>query len=93
MVGSGFSLNATPRFGGGKRFPLWKDLTGKLIDGLYTNAEDRRDVMEASGATSSALRLAEEYESAFGRPALIEIVRQETSDDGETWGQSIFLGV
>ncbi|MGB7328364.1 MAG: SIR2 family protein, partial [Rubripirellula sp.] len=38
-------------------------------------------MLEASGATSSALRLAEEYESAFGRPALIEIVRQETSDD------------
>lgn len=81
MVGSGFSRNATPRFGGGKRFPLWKDLTAKLIDALYTNAEDRRDVLETSGATSSALRLAEEYESAFGRSALIELVRQETSDD------------
>lgn len=81
MVGSGYSLNATPRFGGGKRFPVWKDLTSKLIQGLYTDADDRRDVLEASGATSSALRLAEEYESAFGRSALIEIVRQETSDD------------
>ncbi len=26
MVGSRFSRNATTRFGGGKRFPLWKDL-------------------------------------------------------------------
>lgn len=31
--------------------------------------------------TSSALRLAEEYESAFGRSALIDVVRQEISDD------------
>lgn len=46
MVGSGFSLNATPRFGGGKRFPVWKDLTGKLIHGLYTDADDRRDVLD-----------------------------------------------
>ncbi len=81
MVGSGFSLNAIPRFGGGRRFPLWRDLTGKLIDGLYTNPDDRRCVLESSGATSSALRLAEEYESAFGRSALIEIVREETTDD------------
>jgi hypothetical protein len=81
MVGAGFSRNAKPRFGGGRQFPIWSDLTRRFVEHLYTEESDRSRVLEAAGATSSALRLAEEYEAAFGRSALIELVRQETSDE------------
>jgi hypothetical protein len=81
MVGAGFSRNAIPRTSGGRQFPLWPELTASIADRLYPEEGERRRILERSGATSAALRLAEEFQTAFSRPALIELVRSVIRDD------------
>lgn len=84
MVGSGFSLNAIPRRGVTSRFPLWSDLTGHLVKSLYPNPDEARKVISESGAVSAAMRLAQEFEAAFGRHALVEAVREAIPDEQYT---------
>ena len=81
MIGAGFSRNAVPRDAGSARFPLWRDITTGLAERLYPRDEDRKAVLDRAGATSSALRLAQEFETAFGRPALIEFLRDVIRED------------
>lgn len=81
IVGAGFSLNAVPRTPGRKKFPLWQELTNELAGRLYPNKKDRDRVLASAGATSSAMRLAQEFEVAFGRSALIEFIRDAVRDD------------
>lgn len=82
LVGSGFSRNADPKFGTTRTFPLWEDLTTRIIERLYRDPKAARERLKTAGAISSALRLAQEFETQFGRPELIELVREATSDDG-----------
>ncbi len=70
MVGAGFSLNAQPISPSVPRFPTWADTTERLVAELYPTPEDRTRPLATSSSTSGALRLAEEYEAAFGREAL-----------------------
>jgi hypothetical protein len=82
LVGAGFSRNAIATRGSGQRtFPDWAALTTILIGRLYPDRADREKLLSSVGATSSALRLAQEFESAHGRPALIDIVRESVPDD------------
>ena len=81
IVGAGFSLNAVPRTSGGRNFPLWQELTNELAERLYPNQKDRDCVLASAGATSSAMRLAQEFEVAFGRSALVEFIRDAVRDD------------
>ncbi|WP_259634896.1 SIR2 family NAD-dependent protein deacylase [Stieleria sedimenti] len=82
LVGSGFSRNAVPKFGTSRSFPLWEDLTKRIVSRLYRDPNEARERLVTAGAISSALRLAQEFETQFRRPALIELVREATSDDG-----------
>ena len=81
FVGAGFSCNAISTSSGRDRFPLWNELTAGLAARLYPRKHDRDRVLAQAGATSSAMRLAQEFETAFGRPALIEFVRDMIPDD------------
>ncbi|EAQ81103.1 hypothetical protein DSM3645_21067 [Blastopirellula marina DSM 3645] len=52
-----------------------------MVTELYIDsAEAERQLIRAE-STSSALRYAQEYEAAFGRPALTDLIREETRDD------------
>src|SRR5262245_60204956 len=81
IVGAGFSRNATRRTAGGPQFPLWQDITRGLAECLYPDERARAQVLARAGATSSALRMAQEYEAAFGRPSLIAFLRSLIQDE------------
>jgi len=84
MVGAGMSRNALPRRPGRAVMPTWWDLISALIDRLYPQGlgEDRRrsELLRQAGATSTALRLADEYVAAFGRSSLDELILATTPD-------------
>ncbi len=83
MVGAGFSLNAKPTSPFAPRFPTWEALTKRLVDELYPSEHYPRDAAEAirqAAATSGALRLAEEYRSAYGVAALDEFLLSAIPD-------------
>src|SRR5918992_121973 len=85
MVGAGMSLNARPRGAGTGRFPTWSDLARTVVDHLYpayegTNSEHRDRALRQAEATSGLLRLAQEYETAFGREALERLIAEAVPD-------------
>ena len=80
LVGAGFSRNARPIGNHTRSFPDWKELTLALADRLYPDNKRREDVVREAGATSAALRLAQEFEVAFGRSALLDLVRDTVRD-------------
>src|SRR5574340_1101967 len=72
MVGAGFSFNARAAGPHARNFLTWQDVTRSLCTKLYPTGDNDRlkqAIAEASG-TSGFLRLAQEYEAAFGRNAL-----------------------
>lgn len=84
MVGAGFSRNAEKLSPSVPDFPLWVDLAGAMFDGLYHQGDpsisnrDQRRMMETSGL--NAVRLASQYEAAFGAHSLDSLIRQNTPD-------------
>lgn len=84
MVGAGFSLNARPAATTTRRFPSLSDLAKSLIDALYPRtcctAGEREHAEKQSCATSGILRLAEEFQAAFGRGALESLLLKEIPD-------------
>jgi hypothetical protein len=86
MVGAGFSLNAVPISPSTPRFPTWFDLAKRLVNELYpkgsTTDSERDRIVQHGMATSGALRLAEEYEAAFGRDALESFLLEAIPDLG-----------
>lgn len=85
MVGSGFSRNARKAKRGAREFPFWHDVAMLLCTKLYPSGDGdrlKRAMTEASGSgTSSLLRLAQEYEAAFGRVALNHLIKEMIPDD------------
>lgn len=83
MVGAGFSRNAETTPPSVNAAPTWRDLTETMCERLYPQVDDGyRDLALASSAeTSGALRLAQEYEVAFGRTDLHNFLRQQVRDD------------
>ena len=81
FVGAGFSRNAIGYASKHIIFPLWQDLTEGLVKRLYPTEAGRTKVLERAGATSAALRLAQEFETAFGRARLIDFVQDAIRDD------------
>ena len=85
MVGAGMSKNAVPLRPGQPTMPAWWELTTALANRLYPDGAGhdrrRRDVLAQLGATSAALRLADEFVAAFGRPALDDLLLALTPDD------------
>ena len=82
MVGAGFSQNAKKAAVDARNFPSWRSITRKICSELYPNNEPRfRRALEEASATSGFLKLAQEYETAFGRNALRLFVKNEIPDD------------
>lgn len=74
MVGAGASRQATARSAGVPPFPLWRDLGDRLRTGLY-------GIGTRTVSDESVPRLAEEYESALGRPALDRLLLTAILDE------------
>jgi hypothetical protein len=84
MVGAGMSRNAESMRPGGSAMATWSDLTNAMIDRLYpaspTTDRRRKELKAQAGATSAALRLAEEFTAAFGRGALDDLILRAIPD-------------
>lgn len=85
MVGAGMSRNAEPTRPSRASMPTWADLVHTLIDRLHPagsgTAGKREWLHGQAGATSTALRLAQEYTATFGRASLDNLVAQVIPDD------------
>ena len=83
MVGSGFSRNALGvRPDAGK--PLtWRALAREMFNKLYPQSGDssRSEASMETSATDGLLRLAQEYETAFGRSDLHRFLGKLIRDD------------
>ena len=84
MVGAGFSRNAEKVSPNVPDFPLWMDLAGAMFDDLYRQGDpkvhnrSKRRMTETAGL--NAVRLASQYEAAFGAHALDSLIRQNIPD-------------
>lgn len=84
MVGSGLSLNTEPLPGVKSRFPTWRQLIRVMFDELYptnpnaTPADKQARREHFNGI--NALRLASEYEAAFGRRKLELLIKKQNPD-------------
>lgn len=77
MIGSGFSLNSVKVNDSVPNFPIWKQLAEKMFDALYPpSAADDKSWQEAriTKISGAPLRLASEYEAAFTRPNLDDLL-------------------
>jgi hypothetical protein len=90
MVGAGFSRNAEQLSSSTPRFPLWRELAEIMYGSLYPannvsgGIHERADVNISPGET---LRLASEYETAFGRSALDDLLLRSIPDTSYYPGQ------
>lgn len=84
MVGAGLSLNATPASASTGPFPTWAQLAARLVDALYpiaSTSTDEREFAQGRGKSiSGALRLADEFQAAYGRPQLDELLLKAIPD-------------
>ena len=83
MIGAGFSRYARKARPGASDPPMWREVTRGISEKLYP-PEDTGD--SSSGArnvspSGEPLRLAQEYESAFGRSDLHDFLRRLIRDD------------
>jgi hypothetical protein len=84
MVGAGLSLNAEPLPGVTTHFPTWRQLVRAMFDELHPPqpGETSEEVL-AWGArfnSSNGLRIASEYEAAFGAQKLDQLIRTQNPD-------------
>jgi hypothetical protein len=81
MIGAGFSRNADPVSSTARPMPSWSQMAESLCHHLYPLDDTRRQsaLSEANG-TSGFLRLAEEYQTAFGASALNGRIRDLVPD-------------
>lgn len=77
MVGSGFSRNARKSRLAANDPPTWREVTKAIYDKLYGD----RDAIAEASQTSDFLKLAQEYEVAFGRGDLHRFIRNQIRDD------------
>ena len=88
MVGSGFSKSALKTRPDAKDLPIWSDVAREVADTLYPRSDSLSDQNGAAEprATEGLLRLAQEYETAFGRSDLHSLLRRLVRDDDFTPG-------
>ncbi len=83
MIGAGFSRCARKARPGASDPPTWAEVTRRISDKLYPREDvddsspDARNVL----SPGDSLKLAQEYESAFGRSDLYGFIRQLIRDD------------
>ena len=75
MVGAGFSRNAKSVNATSDSFPVWKDLGEKYYKKLHGHAPS-----ESNAQYLDLLKLAEQVDAAFGRPALNDLLRHAIPD-------------
>ena len=83
MIGAGFSRCARKARPGASDPPTWAEVTRRISDKLYPR-EDVDDSSPGARNVSSpgdSLKLAQEYESAFGRSDLHDFLRRLIRDD------------
>ncbi|MCW8929628.1 MAG: SIR2 family protein [Gammaproteobacteria bacterium] len=83
MIGAGFSRNARKVEPGRNEFPLWHEVAKSLCTKLYPSNDGdyfKKAIQEASG-TSGFLSLAQEFEVAFGRVALHNLIQEMVPDE------------
>lgn len=83
MVGAGFSRNAVPKHTGLPTAPTWPELAQAIYAKLNSNADGQQEGLEpeAASQSSSILRVAQEYQSAFGRTDLHSLLQLLIRDD------------
>lgn len=83
MVGAGFSRNAVPKHTGLPTAPTWPELAQAIHAKLNSNADGQQEGLEpeAASQSSSILRVAQEYQSAFGRTDLHSLLQLLIRDD------------
>ena len=79
MVGSGFSRNAERIIRSASEMPTWQDLVDHFYDALYPLASASADGISHRPANDN-VRIAQEYEAAFGRSALHDALRRLVPD-------------
>lgn len=86
MVGAGFSFNAEPLAGVTKSFPSWSGLAQVMYDelnpGLSNESQGQEGIKRRNDgrALANPLRLASEYEAAFGRRKLEHLIQTQIPD-------------
>lgn len=81
MIGAGFSRNADPVSSTSRQMPSWYQMAAALCEPLYPlDSHRRQKALEEAGATSGFLRLAQEYEVAFGASSLSHKIRDLVPD-------------
>lgn len=77
FAGAGLSFNAPSKGGGANRMPGWNKLAEALLEQLEADTRDKWDV----------LKVADYYETAFGRKALIDKVMEAVRDEQHVPGR------
>lgn len=90
MVGSGFSRSALKTRPDAKDLPIWSDVAREVADTLYPQSDgpSGQNGSAEPQATEGLLRLAQEYETAFGRSDLHSLLRRLVRDDDFTPGDA-----
>ncbi|MBC9784992.1 SIR2 family protein [Heliobacterium chlorum] len=85
MIGAGFSKNANKILPSTNSYPLWLDLADKMYSSLYPSNQftetERKDHRLRTISGGGALKLANEYETIFGRTALDELLIKTIPDE------------
>ena len=79
MVGSGFSRNSEQIIRNASKMPTWEDLVNHFYEALYPLVSTSSHRMGDRPSTDN-VRVAQEYEAAFGRSALHDALRQLVPD-------------
>src|ERR1022692_4246296 len=91
MVGAGFSLNAEPLPGVNTSFPTWRQLVRAMFEELdppqASEPPERQNRREERFNSAGPLRIASEYEAAFGRPKLDILIRAQNPDSDHQPGR------
>ena len=85
MVGSGFSRNAERIILSANPMPTWQDLVDHFHDTLYPK-DSANHRLDAPRPAVDNVRVAQEYEAAFGSSALHNTLRRLVPDDDYTPG-------
>lgn len=82
MIGSGFSRNADLISPSARSMPNWKQMAEALCEPLYGGDSNRLNAaLQETLGTSGFLRLAQEYQTAFGLGALNAKIREIVPDN------------
>jgi hypothetical protein len=81
MVGAGFSRNGDPVGVSARLMPTWSEMAEALCRPLYPSDPSRlQSALSEARGTSGFLRLAQEYQAAFGPAALNDRIRTLAPD-------------